>query len=474
MRLISDLITEREMLDFSQGFNVQRNYTGSRLLPDRKTQYIEAEYTRLAENGNLPTVAMIHGFDTEAHIGSRVPFERVETESLLIKEKINLSERLRRITRGLDMQMDSVRRYVFDDIARTAESVVSRVEKAKMEALATGKMTINENNVSMVVDFGVPDDQKVTAKWAVAAADILGDIDTWVTIANGKGQTPTVALTSKKVFSLIQRNASVQKAIFGVNGTGVLPSLAQVNNLLAQQFDGLTVQIDEERYGIIDSTENPTTVTQGRFFPEDKFVLLSTGYDGSVGTGLWGVTPEELEQGGAFDEKRQQQFVTCTRWDTPDPVATWTKASGVFIPVLPQRLRPHHRDHRHDFRRIRRRPGRLAMAGLVDRVKARYLPDEAVPEDSAIEEMLKTVSDRLLIRLKVESLPALAESIAVDAAVKALRLRGYEGSSSESASDGGSMSNSFIDDVLSAYSADIEALRDVCRPKGIKFMGARR
>jgi hypothetical protein len=36
------------------------------------------------------------------------------------------------------------------------------------------------------------------------------------------------------------------------------------------------------------------------------------------------------------------------------------------------------------------------------------------------------------------------------------------------------MSNSFIDDVLSAYSSDIVALRDACRPKGIKFMGARR
>ena len=55
-----------------------------------------------------------------------------------------------------------------------------------------------------------------------------------------------------------------------------------------------------------------------------------------------------------------------------------------------------------------------------------------------------------------------------------LRLRGYEGSTSESASDGGSMSNSFVDDVLSAYSDDIEALREACRPKGIKFMGARR
>ena len=114
------------------------------------------------------------------------------------------------------------------------------------------------------------------------------------------------------------------------------------------------------------------------------------------------------------------------------------------------------------------------MAALVDRVKARYLPDEAMPDDHAIEEMIQTVTDRLLIRLKVERLPRLAESIAVDAAVKALRLRGYEGSTSESASDGGSMSNSFIDDVLSAYSSDIVDLRDACRPKGIKFMGARR
>lgn len=267
MRPISELITERDMLDFSQGFNVQRNYLGSRLFPDQKTQYIEAEYSRIVENGNLPTVAMIHGFDTEAHIASRVPFERVVTEQLLIKEKINLTERLRLVTRGLDMQMDSVRRYCFDDVARMAESVVARVEKAKMEALSTGKMTINENNVSMEVDFGVPSDQKVATKWAVADADIIGDIDKWVTIANGKGQTPTVAITSKKVFSLIQRNAAVQKAIFGINGAGILPSLAQVNNLLAQQFNGLTLNIDEERYGVIDTAADAMKVPRAASSP---------------------------------------------------------------------------------------------------------------------------------------------------------------------------------------------------------------
>ena len=71
----------------------------------------------------------------------------------------------------------------------------------------------------------------------------------------------------------------------------------------------------------------------------------------------------------------------------------------------------------------------------------------------------------------MSSLPAVAESIAVDAAVKALRLRGYEGSVSESTGDGGSVSNSFVDDVLSAYSDDIQALRETLHARGVKFFG---
>lgn len=31
----------------------------------------------------------------------------------------------------------------------------------------------------------------------------------------------------------------------------------------------------------------------------------------------------------------QKQFITISQWATPDPVAEWTKASGVFIPVIP-------------------------------------------------------------------------------------------------------------------------------------------
>lgn len=334
-RVLEELIEERELLDFSQNFSVTRNYIGSGLFPDRKTQYVEAEYSRLARNGNLPTIALVHAFDTEAHIGERIPFEHVTAEQLLIKEKINQTESIRRITRG--MRMDNVRRYVFDDVARMAERVVARVELAKIQALTTGKLTIAENGVSDVnVDYGVPAENFVTTDWTdTANADIIGDLKTWRKIARDNGSQPNTVITTEAVADLIMANASIQKAIFGTNGAGILPTLDQVNTLLRQHV-GVTVSVDEDRYAVYGkATDGTVSITQARFFPENKLVMCTTNAAGAIGTGLWGVTPEEEAQGNPYDSRREQQYVTVVQWSAPDPVAVWTKASGVFLPVLP-------------------------------------------------------------------------------------------------------------------------------------------
>ena len=112
----------------------------------------------------------------------------------------------------------------------------------------------------------------------------------------------------------------------------------------------------------------------------------------------------------------------------------------------------------------------MKPAALVGRVKLRYLEDEDVPSDDVIGEMLQTVIDRITIRMETTAeLPDTAGSIVVDAAMKALRLRGFEGSTSESASDGGSMSNSFIDDILKEYSEELASLKRTMNRSGIKF-----
>lgn len=114
------------------------------------------------------------------------------------------------------------------------------------------------------------------------------------------------------------------------------------------------------------------------------------------------------------------------------------------------------------------------MESLENRIKVRFLDDEVKPNDEVIKEMITTIRDLLLIRLDANDLPDTVNSLVVEASVKALRLRGYEGSTSESSSDGGSISNSFIDDVLSAYAEEINSLYRQVHRAQIKFINPRR
>ena len=114
----------------------------------------------------------------------------------------------------------------------------------------------------------------------------------------------------------------------------------------------------------------------------------------------------------------------------------------------------------------------MDVGALSARVKTRHLDGEELPSDAAIEEMLRTVIDRITIRMETaDELPALVGSIVVDAAVKAQRLRGFEGSTSESAAEGGSVSNSFIDDILGEYDEELASLKRTMNRgrSGIRF-----
>lgn len=110
------------------------------------------------------------------------------------------------------------------------------------------------------------------------------------------------------------------------------------------------------------------------------------------------------------------------------------------------------------------------MDEILYRVKLRFSPDEIKPQDDLLRELITTVSDRIRIRLESEELPGLAESIVVDATMKAVRILGFEGSRSESEADGGSFSVSFIDDVLDAYKDDLLYLRRSVHGSGVKFL----
>lgn len=326
---ILSLITDRDRLDFSQNLSITRNYMGDVLFPDQKTENLEAEFYRLSDGLSLPSMAMVHAFDSEAAIGTRPTLEKVTIEKLLIKEKINQSERVQLyLSRGVSE--NTALEYVYDDMGRLAEAVKTRTEVAKMEALATGAVTVKENNLDLKIDYGVPAANRKKVSWASADADILGDIQAMVDTAKAQGKTINRVFTSTKIVGLMRKNKGIQTAMYGTNGVGTFVSNGQLNQLFVDMF-GITLSVNDEMYKY---EKADGAFETKRYFPENKFVAATVSAAGAVGTGLWGVTPEELEY-GQYSTKSSQQYITITQWATPDPVAVWTKASGLFVPVIP-------------------------------------------------------------------------------------------------------------------------------------------
>lgn len=324
-------ITEEERLNFSQSFDVKRPGILDTIFPDVKTQYLKAEYYRLMSGQRLPEVAFVHALDTEAEIGTRPGFEKVLTEKLFIKRKINQSERLRQAIENGVPDNEALKNFVFDDAANLFESVVARANVMKGQFLSTGAVTVKENHVDMGIDYGVPTTAKVTlTNWATPEADIMGDIQKMVNVAEDNGYVVNKALTSLKMINYMRNNTAMQTAVLGAANKRLLTK-QELANLLMQEY-AITIDRCDEKFRFRKADGSLKT---GRYFKEDVFTLYEADANGSFGTGLWGVTPEELEY-RQFIQEENRSFVTLSMWATQDPVAVWTKASGMFVPVAPK------------------------------------------------------------------------------------------------------------------------------------------
>nr|DAE37859.1 MAG TPA: major capsid protein [Caudoviricetes sp.] len=328
---VLETITEEERLNFSQSFDVKRPGILGTIFPDTKTQYLKAEYYRLMAGQRLPEVAFVHALDTEAEIGSRPGFEKVLTEKLFIKRKINQSERLQQAIENGVPDDNNLKKFVFDDAANLFEGVVARANVMKGQFLSTGIVKIKENHVDMSIDYGVTSDAKVTlTDWSKPDSDIMGDIQKMVAIAEDNGYVVNKALTSLKMINYMRNNTAMQTAVLGAANKRLLTK-QELTNLLMQEY-GFTIDRCDEKYRY---RKADGTLKTGRYFKEDVFTLYEANANGSFGSGLWGVTPEETEY-RQFIQEENRSFVTLSMWATPDPVAVWTKASGMFVPVAPK------------------------------------------------------------------------------------------------------------------------------------------
>ncbi len=318
-------------------FNPQRpSDPVSDLFGDVKTDNIAAEWSSMASQYGLPLMAQFHSFDTVSQQTFRKPVDKHEVEKGLIKVSIPMSERLRALVDS-GVTDDALYRYVIEDGARLAEEVITRTYVAKNEVLATGQMTIKENNLDITIDYGVTSAQKSLELDVSDTADIFSQLETIVQTARNGGCTITGMVTSRKVLGQMRRNPSLQKAINGANSVGVFVTASALAAFLETEFGITQIIQNDMTYGVpngVDANNRPQVLSK-RYYPENKISFFGTKNGAKLGAGLWGNPPEkDIAEFHKVQTSGVDPYVYITQWSTPDPATIWTKASALFIPVL--------------------------------------------------------------------------------------------------------------------------------------------
>ena len=320
------------------GFNVTRpNDPIDGLFGDEKTDNLTAKWQTIANEYQIPVMAQFHAFDSEANKTFRIPVDNHSIEKGLIKVKINQSERMRALLRA-GVQNDQMYNYVLNDGIRLADQVFTRSKVAKNELMAYGKITIKENNLDIDVDYGVPADQTSFTLDLSASADISAQLQAIKDLADDKGVTITGMLTSRKNITKMRQNAGLQKNINSNIGVGALIRSNDLNAYLEEEFGIEQVITNDLKYGADSAigADGRPVITTKRYYPDDKVTFFATNPAGRIGVGLWGDPPEATvgALGTARVEGAVSPFVYVDQWVTNDPKELWTKASGLFMPVL--------------------------------------------------------------------------------------------------------------------------------------------
>lgn len=334
-RNIQGFIPQDEWLDI--GFDVNRpNDPIDGLFGDIKTDNLVAYWESIAAEYQIPVMAQFHGFDTESQTTFRIPIDTHNIEKGLVKVKINQSERMRALIRA-GVRDDALYDYVINDGLRLADQVFTRSKVAKNELLSSGAVTIKENNLDLTVEYGVPTEQLEFTLDLDKEADIPTQLQNIVSYAEGIGVTITGMVTAKKNLTKMRSNSSVQIATGGVDAAGALVRRGTLEAYLNEEFGISTIITNDLTYGAdykIGEDGRPV-VTTARYFPDNKVTFFAAINGNQLGTGLWGDPPEvdvarllDVRQSGEFP------FVYVSQWVENDPAVLWTKAAGLFMPVL--------------------------------------------------------------------------------------------------------------------------------------------
>ncbi|MEU1432136.1 major capsid protein [Nocardia sp. NPDC005746] len=294
------------------------------LLPD--TMVDDVEFRAQITQRGLRKAGQFRSWDTEARISGRKGIARISGELPPMSEKRRLGEYDRLRLRKADT---AIRDVIENDAVELAQAIRTRVIMAKAAALVNGKVTLTENGLDLEADFLRLPGHTITAAvlWSVTgagAADPVIDQESYFsTFRVSNSANPARAITSQRVMSTLMRQDKIRAACLPPGSTSGIVTRDQVNALFTS--------FGHPPFEIFDAQVEDADGNTQRLIPDDR--ILYIGGNSKLGETAWGTTAEAIEPDYGIDASEAPGIVVGSYMDN-DPVARWTKASGIALPLL--------------------------------------------------------------------------------------------------------------------------------------------
>lgn len=273
---------------------------------------------RQKEQVDLPT---FRAFDSPAPYGQTVGIALQSGKLLPISRKLPVSEYNELQFAGNTEALGSVLDGYAD---RLGTGIAFRLELARVEAILTGKLELNENGVVQTIDYGRDTALSVSATWSAAAAKPVDDIIAWRQLVGSKGRISSAALLTLDVLEKLSTNKQVIG--YALGRTADLPARVtydDVRSVLAS-FGIVSVTVVDDAYSNFDLGTQP--------FPAGTFVLVP-GASGVLGSTQIGVPAEALQDSyGISPAERAGIFAGA--FGREDPIGIDVLVSAVALPVI--------------------------------------------------------------------------------------------------------------------------------------------
>lgn len=327
---IFDLVTAKNIVEYFLEKNVNTQpLLGETLFPNVKEIGIHVEWLKGAFN--QPIALKLSAYDSKATRRNRPGLEKFIGEMPFFKESMYIDEDMRQklntmLQTNNEAVVNSILMKLFDDEINLIKAARISLERMRMEALTTGKLTLASNGQSYTCNYEVPEDQKIdaTTKWSDASADIIQDILNVVEKMKAKGVTITRAICNSSVIKCFTLNESIKNSIYVLAGgsiASITPNLAinYINDMTKVQFLAYNnVYVDDDGSAV-------------KYVADNTVIFMP---DGELGQTHLGTTPEEsdLMTLGTAKVSLVDNGIAVATYGTEDPVNVETKVSMVALP----------------------------------------------------------------------------------------------------------------------------------------------